>query len=267
MPELPDVEIFRQRLDGHARRRTISEAHVLDERLLDGVSPKRLSRALEGRRIVATTRHGKYLLVELDDGLRLVLHFGMTGEIVPVGREAEVPPLAALHLVFDDGTALAVTSRRRLGRIALAGEASAFARTHDLGPDALDPVLDARTFQAALGSPRGAIKSALMDQSKLAGIGNIYADEILYQAGLRPNARIGDLSDQQLACLFQIMRRVLHEAVDRGVLAEGMEGSPPTDWLLTHRAKNERCPRCGTAFQTSKVGGRTGYFCPSCQTD
>lgn len=263
MPELPDVEIFRRRIEEHARSRVISEVNLLDKRLLNVESADRLFRTLDGRRLVATTRHGKSLFIELDNGSLLVLHFGMTGEILTLGKGAGTPRYTALHLAFDDGSGIVVTSRRRLGHIALANDTSAFIRSHDLGPDALDPTLDVKAFQAALGSSRSAIKSALMDQTKLAGIGNIYSDEILFQAGLAPTVRVGDLSHEQVTRLFQTMRRVLQEAVERGVLSEGT--ALPENWLLAHRAKGERCPHCGTAVQASKVAGRSSYFCPSCQ--
>lgn len=265
MPELPDVEIFRRQLDGHAKDRTIAQAQVLDERLLEDVTPQQLIDALAGRRIVATRRHGKHLLAELDEGRFLVLHFGMSGEILPLEDGSEIPKYTALHLRFDDGNGLAVTSRRRLGHIGLAADAEGFAGAHDLGPDALDPALDGATFREALGSPRGAIKSALMDQSKLAGIGNIYADEILFRARLNPATHVGDLGDEDIGNLLGTIREVLKEAVERDILSEFEHDSLPQDWLLAHREKGGTCPRCGTKLQISRVGGRTGYFCPSCQ--
>jgi len=265
MPELPDVEIFRQRFDRKARGRTVSEVRVLVSRLLNRVTPKKLNRALVGQRVVATKRHGKHLFVELDGGSVLALHFGMTGEIVPLAKGREPPRYTALHLVFDDGTGLAFTSRRQLGHVGLAKTADAFIRSHDLGRDALDPKLDLQSFQAGLGSKRSAIKPALMDQSKLAGIGNIYSDEILFQAGLNPQRLIGDLDPADAKRLFKAMRHVLQEAVKRGILAEEIEGGAPRNWLLPHRGKGCKCPRCGAPVQATKIGGRTAWFCPSCQ--
>jgi len=265
MPELPDVEIFRRRLETRATERTIAQAQVLDERLLEDVTPRRLTDALTGRRIVAARRHGKHLLAELDDGRFLVLHFGMSGHLVPLENGSEIPKYTALHLRFDDGGGFAVTSRRRLGHIGLAADAEGFAGTRDLGPDALDPALDVAALREALGSPRGAIKSALMDQSKLAGIGNIYADEILFRARLNPATRVDDLGDEQIGNLLETMRGVLEEAVERDVLSEFERDRLPQGWLLAHREKGGTCPRCGTKLQMSKVGGRTGYFCPVCQ--
>jgi formamidopyrimidine-DNA glycosylase len=265
MPELPDVEIFRQRFERAARGRTISEVRVLVNRLLDRVTPKKLTRALVGQRVVAAKRHGKHLFVELDDGSVLALHFGMTGEIAPLPKDRQPPRYTALHLVFDDGTSIAFTSRRRLGHVGLAKTAEAYIRSHDLGPDALDPKLDLQSFQAGLGSRRRVIKSALMDQSKLAGIGNIYSDEILFQAGLNPKRLIGDLGPPDTEGLFKAMRHVLQTAIKQGILAEEIEGAVPEDWLLPHRGKGCHCPRCGARLQATKIGGRTAWFCPSCQ--
>ena len=265
MPELPDVEIFRRRLDAHAMDRTIAEVCVLDERLLDQVTFRQLKRALMGHRIVATKRHGKHLLVELDIGSLLSLHFGMTGEVVPLQAAEHLPRYTALQLVFNDGTGIAITSRRRLGHIGLAKTLAAFIESHNLGADALEPALDRSSFRAALGSARSAIKSSLMDQAKLCGIGNIYSDEILFQASLNPRRKVGALDASETDRLFKTVRRVLQEAVARGVLSEGPEGAVPNGWLLAHRETGGQCPRCGKALQTSKIGGRTAYFCASCQ--
>ena len=265
MPELPDVEIFRQRFERNARGRTVSEVRVLVDRLLDHVTPKKLNRALVGQHVVATKRHGKHLFVELDGGSVLTLHFGMTGGIAPLEKNRHPPRYTALHLVFGNGTGIAFTSRRRLGHVGLAKTAEAYIRSHDLGPDALDPKLDLQSFRAGLGSRRSVIKSALMDQSKLAGIGNIYSDEILFQAGLNPRRLIGDLDPADTERMFEAMRHVLQAAIKRGILAEEIEGAVPEDWLLPHRGKGCHCPRCGAPLQATKIGGRTAWFCPSCQ--
>ena len=117
----------------------------------------------------------------------------------------------------------------------------------------------------ALGSQRSTLKSALVDQARIAGIGNVYADEILFQARLHPAALIGDLDRGQLESLYQTMARVLRQAIGRSLMAEGPAGAFPDDWLSGHRERAGHCPRCGSLLATLRTGGRTGYFCPRCQ--
>ncbi|HEX5999484.1 MAG TPA: DNA-formamidopyrimidine glycosylase family protein [Hyphomicrobiaceae bacterium] len=173
MPELPDVETFRQRLDDAAAGRRITDVKVLDARLLDGISARELERRLVGRRIRSTQRHGKHLIAELDDRSALVLHFGMTGTIETSAEGAATPRYEVLHVELGKDRWASVTSRRKLGHIWLTGNVAAFLRDHSQGPDVLAKSLDAEAFANALGSKRSALKSALMDQARIAGVGNI----------------------------------------------------------------------------------------------
>ncbi|MFN3744904.1 MAG: Fpg/Nei family DNA glycosylase [Hyphomicrobiaceae bacterium] len=265
MPELPDVEIFRRRLDKAAAGRRITEAKVRDPRLLEGISARELERRLLGRRIEATQRHGKYLIAKLEDGDALVLHFGMTGTIETSAEGATTPLYEVLHIGLEKGGWASVTSRRKLGHIWMTGSISAFLKDHEQGPDALAKALNIKAFAAALGSKRSTLKAALMDQARIAGIGNIYSDEILFQTGLHPLTLVGDLDPDQLAELYRTTKRVLRQAIARGVMAEGPASAFPDDWLSGHRERGGRCPRCRTPLETFKSGGRTAYFCPRCQ--
>jgi formamidopyrimidine-DNA glycosylase len=265
MPELPDVETFRRRLDEAASGRRITDAKVLDARLLDGITARDLERRLVGRRIRSTERHGKHLIAELDDRSALILHFGMTGTIETSARGAEAPRFGVLHIGLGKGRWASVTSRRKLGHIWLTGDVAAFLKEHGQGPDALARALDAEAFATALGSKRSALKSALMDQARIAGIGNIYADEILFQAKLHPLTPVGDLGGDQIKTLYQTTVKVLRQAIARSLVAEGPGDAFPGNWLSGHRGPGGRCPRCGTLLATLRSGGRTGYFCPRCQ--
>jgi formamidopyrimidine-DNA glycosylase len=265
MPELPDVEIFRRKLDHAATGRRITDAKVIDARLLDGISARELERRLVGRRIRSTERHGKHLIADLDDGSALILHFGMTGTIETSAEGAATPGYEVLHIGLGKDRWASVTSRRKLGHIWLTGDVAAFLKEHGQGPDALAKALDAKAFLTALGAKRAALKPALMDQARIAGIGNIYADEILFQAKLHPMTRVGDLDPEQLEKLYQAATRVLRQAIARRLMAEGPGSAFPDDWLSAHREPRRRCPRCGTVLATLRSGGRTGYFCPRCQ--
>ena len=266
MPELPDVEIFRRRLDDAATGRRITDAKVLDARLLDGISARELERRLVGRRIRRTERHGKHLIAGLDDGSALILHFGMTGTIETSAEDAAAPKYEVLHIGLRKDRWASVTSRRKLGNIWLTSDVATFLKDHSQGPDALAKTLDADAFGTALVAKRSALKAALMDQARIAGIGNIYADEILFQARLHPLTQVGDLERDQLERLYQTTIRVLLQAIARSVMAEGPASAFPDDWLSAHREPGGRCPRCRALLATIKTGGRTGYFCSRCQT-
>jgi formamidopyrimidine-DNA glycosylase len=265
MPELPDVETFRGRLAAATNGRRITDAQVKDPRLLDGISARELERRLVGRRIRSTERHGKHLIATLDDGGALILHFGMTGAVETSAEGAAAPKYEVLHIGLGKGRWASVTSRRKLGHIWLTGDVAPFLKEHGQGPDALAKSLDAEAFATALGSKRSALKPALMDQARVAGIGNIYADEILFQAQLHPLTLVGDLNRKQLESLYQTMARVLRQAIARSLVAEGPADAFPDGWLSGHRERGGRCPRCGTLLATLRSGGRTGYLCPRCQ--
>ena len=266
MPELPDVEVFRRRLDDAAASRRITDAKVKDARLLDGISAPELERRLVGRRILSTQRHGKHLIAMLEDGMAFILHFGMTGAIESSAEGVAPPRYEVLHMRLGRDRWASVTSRRKLGHIWLTGDVATFLKDHSQGPDALAKTLNAKAFTTALGGKRSTLKSALMDQARIAGIGNIYADEILFQACLHPLTPVGDLNRDELEKLYATIRRVLRQAIARNLMAEGPTGSFPDDWLSRHRERGGRCPRCRTLLSILRSGGRTGYFCRRCQT-
>ena len=221
MPELPDVEIFRRRLDHAATGRRITDVKVKDARLLDGISARELERRLVGRRIRGTARHGKHLIAGLDDRSALILHFGMTGTIETSAESTAAPKYEVLHIGLGKDRWASVTSQRKLGHIWLTGDVATFLKDHSQGPDALAKTLGADAFADALVAQRSVLKAALTDQARIAGIGNIYADEILFQAGLHPLTQVGDLDRNQLGSLYQTMALVLRQAIARNLMAEG----------------------------------------------
>lgn len=265
MPELPDVELYKRRLDQHGLKRRIAKVTVSDERILRGLPAARLRKALEGQRFETSLRHGKHLLARLDRNGWVTFHFGMTGDLLPFAAAEEEPRYTRVRLDFVDGSHLAYVNRRMLGNVGLTEDAEAFIVDEKLGPDALDPDLDLEAFAAALGSPRRTLKAALMDQSAVAGIGNIFADEILFQAKLHPETRLGALSDADRKRLFEQTRKVLQAAIKHGAGSEQFEERLPASFIIPQRRKGGRCPRCGTPIESFKAGGRTAYFCPNCQ--
>jgi len=266
MPELPDVENYRRYLEETSLNREIAGAHVGDERVLADVSADGLGRRLTGHRFTGTRRHGKHLLVSLEDGGGLVLHFGMTGRLHWFGPDGDDPKHDRVRFDFRDGSHLAYVDQRLFGHVGLTDDADAFIEGERLGPDALDGAVDPGTFAAAVGSKRTSIKAALTDQSVLAGIGNVYADEILFQAGVHPKAPVQGLDDATMQGLHGAMRRVLQTAVDRGAGSEALFDRLPDGFLLRARGAGKACPRCGGEIRKEKISGRTGYYCPRCQS-
>jgi formamidopyrimidine-DNA glycosylase len=262
MPELPDVEVFRRSFARRALHQKIESAEVDASRMLKGVSARQLKGTLGGATFASTQRHGKYLLAELRRDCWLILHFGMTGYL-DYGKtdntDWRAPKHTHLLIRFSNGDALAVVWQRMLGRISLAESPASFAEEEDLGPDAL--ALKLGPFKQMFDGKRGTIKSALMDQSFIAGIGNIYGDEMLFQAGIHPELEAGALDEEQLTELHRGLRHVLKIAIERQADPERM----PDTWLLLHRNAGEICPRCGGKIETLKVSGRTAYLCPKCQ--
>jgi formamidopyrimidine-DNA glycosylase len=265
MPELPDVELYKRYLDEHALRQTIERVAVNDARILGDLPATAFVARLTGNRFEASRRHGKHLLVRLQKNGWLTLHFGMTGNLVYFRDAADDPPYDRVRFDFAGGRHLAYVNRRMLGRVGLADGADAFIRDEELGPDALDPAFDLEAFARAIEGRRRDVKSVLMDQALIAGIGNIYADEILFQARLHPHKLVPSLADRQRTELFRQIEQVLETAIDRGAGAEQFLERLPDDYLLPHRDKGGACPRCGSPIATLKAAGRTSYYCPRCQ--
>jgi formamidopyrimidine-DNA glycosylase len=234
-----------------------AEDEVGNTIVLGRTSTKDLRDAVEGSSFRSVHRIGKHLLVELSGGGWLTLHFGMTGE--PMFFSDRPPRFARVTFSFHDG-ALAFGDPRMLGRVGLAPSVDEFVHRKKLGPDALS--ISKKDFLARFGKARGAIKTALMDQHKLAGIGNLYADEVLFQSRLDPRTELSDLSGQDLETIYRNMKKVLRRSI-----ANGTDFSKfPRTYLLSHRRKGAPCPGCGGTTETITLGGRATYLCPPCQT-
>ncbi len=261
MPELPDVAGFQARFNKHALDRPMSGVHVAKPRLLADTNAQGMGRRLNGRTFTETRRHGKYLLARLENEDWLVLHFGMTGDLAFYDNDDAPPEQEAVRIDFRDGGHLACISQRLLGKVEWVGSVDALTQREDLGPDALDEDLSVDSFMERFSGRRGMLKTALMDQSLIAGIGNVFADEILFQSGLKPKTGVADLEPKRLREVYNVMRRVLSTAANAHI----DERTLPKSYLVRHREADAKCPRCRTALRTTKVTGRTSYYCPDCQ--
>ena len=262
MPELPDVERFRMYLDATSLHQEVSAVKVHDADVLREVPAQKFRSALGGGSFEATSRHGKFLFVHLESSPLLVLHFGMTGYLDYAADDRRLPQHTRVVFHFVGGHRLAYVCQRKLGRVTLAEKREGFIAQHHLGPDALDGHFTLEAFARRLAGRRSVAKSALMDQSILAGVGNIYADEILYQAGIAPNRRVSDMDKTDLRDLYRAMRRVLKTAIRNKAEISRL----PRTYLLRRRDADGQCPRCGYELKTARIAGRGTYFCSRCQT-
>lgn len=261
MPELPDVEVYRRIAEDRALGRKIAKVSIGDDRLLKDVSAGTLRQRLAGGRFIATDRRGKHLFLSLGDRGWLRMHFGMSGRLVVVSEDEDLPDYAELTVRFDDGGALVYAAPRKIGAIGWVDDPSLFASEQGLGRDAFEPRLTAEALGDLLSGRRGMIKSALTDQELLAGIGNVYADEALFQAQIHPRARADKLSPDQVAALADAIHHVCDLAIKHGADPSRM----PDSWLLPRREAGAACPRCGGTLAETEVSSRTTVFCPSCQ--
>ena len=259
MPELPDVEMFKRYLDATSLHQRIDDVDVRNRYILKETSARELTRGLKGRRFESSRRHGKHLFVRIDRELWLRLHFGMTGSLHYLKNDEQAPRHARVLFVFANSHRLAFDDQRQFGQLGLLKDVDEFLKKHALGPDALD--LDLGEFKKILRKHRGAVKTILLNQKLIAGIGNLYADEILFRARIHPATDIACLNDKALTKISQATHHILRKAIAAKAATDQM----PQSWLLPHRGKGGKCPRCGSTLKSATIGGRTAWFCPHCQ--
>jgi formamidopyrimidine-DNA glycosylase len=273
MPELPEVETVARGLRAALPGRRIVEVRLGKTDFIE--DPVSVERDLPGRRIAAVQRHGKFLVLELEPlngrarDFSLLIHLGMTGQLVTCPPQAPVAPHTHAFFGLDDGRELRYTDIRRFGSIRILAESSRAAVLGDLGLDALEAT--EAEFLALLRGRRARIKALLLDQHVLRGMGNIYTDESLWRARIHPMRLGTNLKDAQLRGLHRAVRQVLTEAIRmRGssisdyVDSEGCRGGFQRRHRVYQR-KGEKCSRCGAIVLRTVVAGRSSYFCPGCQ--
>jgi formamidopyrimidine-DNA glycosylase len=259
MPELPDVEVFKRYVNATSLHQKIESVEVRTGKILGVVSARKLQSTLKGQRFLSTRRRGKNLFVELDDGGWLLMHFGMTGGLKYFKDMDQDPPHDRFLISFENQYHLAFDCQRMFGKVDLIEDLEEFIREKKLGPDLLE--LDCVSFRRCFEGKKGTVKSALMNQQVVAGVGNIYSDEILFQARVHPGTGIERLDDAALERLFRETRRVLETAIEQGADPQKL----PDSFLLSHRREGEKCPRGNSEIRKITAAGRTAYYCPVCQ--
>ncbi len=260
MPELPHVVAFKRYLDATALHQRIETTHVRESRVL-AVSPSTLRRHLLGKAFAGSRRHGKQLFVAVEGGERVLrLHFGMTGQL-HYHERGDAPDHTAVLFDFDGGGHLAFVNPRTFGEIDLVRDVDDWIDAH-LGPDAHADGFDLAAFRDALAGRRGSLKRLLMDQSVIAGLGNLYVDELLFQCGLHPRTDVDELAEDAVGTLYRTLRRILDKAIDVNAERDRL----PRTWLLPQREDGAACPRCDGEIARTEVAGRATYWCPGCQS-
>lgn len=300
MPELPEVETVVRDLNKKVKGRTITGAwfdwpklikHPSDpaSRTVHKTAPWHFEKFIKGERILGAQRAGKNILVSLSGDKMLLIHQKMTGHLL-VGKWRiagdKVIPLEPkemiedsyngfIHLILylDNGQMLALSDVRKFAKV-IAGtreEIGSLSELVRLGPDALDPELSLPIFSGIIGNERRVIKQVLLDPEVVAGIGNIYSDDILWRAKVHPLKRASELSRAEMGRVYEAMRTILDKAVKlRGTSTSdfrdtaGKEGSY-TGHRLVYQREGEPCARCKTLIERVKVGGRSAHYCPKCQ--
>jgi formamidopyrimidine-DNA glycosylase len=290
MPELPEVEVTRQRIAPWMLGRRIRRVRTSPDSYFFLTRPGPLRRGLTGRTITCLARRGKYLLVELDDASRLVVHLGMTGQLFAAGAEsprllsaqrraalapeeqARFRPDSHTHLCLgfeDAGAEVYLRDVRKFGKVLLLRDGERHPRLDRLGIDAL-AVTGRLLFDATRGR-EVAIKSALLDQALIAGVGNIYADESLFLAGVRPARRARRVTRAECDALAEAIARVLRRSIETGgssisdyVAPDGSDGAYQSERRVYAR-EGEPCSVCATPIRRTVIGQRGTHYCPRCQ--
>ena len=259
MPELPEVAYNKKYVDATALHNKIKLVRSLDSQVLRA-SKKELEDSLTGKEFTETIRHGKYLFLKTSGDDFLVFHFGMTGKF-DFSHEDDPPKYTRFYIEFKDNSKLFFICPRKLGKIYLASGLDDFLKEHSIGKDALD--FKKEEFRELLEGKRGSVKGALTNQSFITGIGNMYADEILFQTKIHPKTSGNDLSEKETDSIYKAMGEVL----DTVTRSKEKDSGLPSNYLTRHRNEGDDCPNCSGKIEMIKISGRSTYFCPSCQKE
>ncbi|MFX1297802.1 MAG: Fpg/Nei family DNA glycosylase [Promethearchaeota archaeon] len=258
MPELPEVETFKKYFDQTSLNQKIKNVVIRDNRVLN-LQENVLKKKLKSNIFYSTLRHGKYLFIKLNSDF-MIIHFGMSGDLSYFNNIDKEPTHSRILFEFTNGNFLSYVSQRMFGRVDLTNNIEDFIKNKKkLGVDALK--MNYEDFKKSLQKRTAFAKAALMNQSIIAGIGNIYSDEILFQAKIHPKTKINKVNDSKLGELFEIIKKVLKVGIEK----KGNLNTYPNDFLIPHRKMNETCPDCGSNIQRLKISQRHGFYCPNCQ--
>ena len=276
MPELPEVETIRAQLAERIPGRTFATVEVFDPKLVSPAEPREFAEAVVGRRIEAVNRRGKYLLIGLDSGDTLAVHLRMTGRLHwRAGPPYDDERFLRARFHLDDDSTLTFGDMRRFGRAWIVSGSPAERDAYwsgRIGVEPLSPAFTARVLEGLLADRRGPVKAVLLNQALVAGLGNMYVNEALFQARVHPERPAGSLDAAELKRLHRAIRDRLAAAVTAGGASIDSyrdslgEKGTMQDLLRVHLHAGEPCPRCGATIRKTRVAQRGTYWCPACQT-
>ena len=275
MPELPEVELISRSLHSIVAGRTIVTAELFRERLAPDTPPPIFSKALRETTINFVHRRGKHILFDLSGGATLIVHLRMSGRFSLLPDEAENPRFTHAVFYFEEEKRLVFDDQRHFGlmKIVKTGELHDAKELKKLAPEPFSDEFSVEYLHTSLKSSKRSLKEFLIDQTKVCGLGNIYACEAMFAAGVDPRKRADKLPKQNILRLYESIRAVLQEAIshatNREVDPENLEGNyfsgaVDAGWFVYDR-EGEPCQNCGTTILRLKQGGRSTYFCPKCQ--
>jgi formamidopyrimidine-DNA glycosylase len=274
VPELPEVETVRRRLEPKLVGRRFERVEISDPRLTRPFDPVEVAAQLEGERVVAVDRRGKYVVFRFETGRALLIHLRMTGNVLHLaaGKTLDEDRHRRAVVRLDDGSDVVYRDVRRFGTWLLAelDEVEPYLAAR-LGREPLDTAFTTKRLAEALHKRRGPVKAAILDQRRLAGVGNIYADEALWRARIHPQRPAGELDLDELRALHRGIRAALKAGIERqGATLRDYRTPDGASGRMQHEFKvygreGEPCPRCGRAIAKIRAAGRGTWFCPGCQ--
>jgi formamidopyrimidine-DNA glycosylase len=292
MPELPEVETIRRDLEERLPGKKIKEVEIHKERMVKGISPQQLAKELAGKEVKHLRREGKIVIIELKEEKYLLIHLKMTGQLIYEDKKETVAgghsreeetleeavggelPNKYTHVIFEfqDGGCLYFNDLRQFGYIKLIEAKELEKIREDQGVDPLAEEFDAEYLADVLKKRSTEIKKVLMDQKVIAGIGNIYADEILFDAGVRPDRSASNVSDQEIEEIVDSAKKILKKAIEyRGTTfsnytdGKGNKGNFSSKLRVYGREEGEECYKCGGTIRAIKINNRGTKYCEECQ--
>lgn len=272
MPELPEVETVRKALKRKILNKKIINVEVFYPKVVEYPSVEEFKKVLIGRKIVDIKRYGKWLIFDLD-GYYLLSHLRMEGKYIYRNKDDEIGKHEHVSILFDDNLDLRYRDVRKFGKMFLVKKDDLYTLTplSKLGLEPWDKKLDSNYLKSKYKNKRLPIKTVLLDQSIITGIGNIYADEILFLSKINPHKITSEITEKEMESIIKNTRLVLEKAIEKGgttirsyTSEEGVTGLFQND-LLVHKRENEKCYKCGSIIKRDKINGRSSYYCPKCQ--
>lgn len=259
MPELPEVEFFRSYIE-QCLFHEIKEFEIRDEKFFV-TNVKDFKKKLIGNQFHSVDRRGKFLIVNLQlYSLKLVFHFGMTGDLSYIKSGTPEEKYIRILFLFLNGHGLRVIDQRRFGKVYLVESVDEVKTIRNMGPEPLE-INEKEFLEISDKHRRRTVKSFLMDQSIIAGIGNIYSDEILFQAGVRPDRKVMNLTEEEKIRTFNKIKEILKKVVKADADLNKFK-----NFLLLYRKRGANCPICGGEVEILKMSNRNSYYCPRCQS-